>query len=67
MTPVTAPTVKPDLGFSSQYEGCCSVEPTQGCQKCDRSTFSWAGTGTLDRLVDSHTMLAIYPAHEIRY
>ena len=37
---VTAPTVKPDLGFSSQYEGCCSVEPTQGCQKCDRSTFS---------------------------
>ena len=37
---VTAPTVKPDLGFSSRYEGCCSVEPTQGCQKCDRSTFS---------------------------
>ena len=37
---VTAPTVKPDLGFSSWYEGCCSVEPIQGCQKCDRSTFS---------------------------
>ena len=37
---ITAPTVKPDLGCSSWYKGCCSVEPTQGCQKCDRSTFS---------------------------
>ena len=25
---VTAPSVKPDLGSSSQHEGCCSVEPT---------------------------------------
>ena len=35
---VTAPSVKPDLGFSSRHEGCCSVEftnlvPTQGHQK----------------------------------
>ena len=34
----TAPTVKPDLGSSSQSEGCWSVEPTQGHQKCDGST-----------------------------
>ena len=32
----TAPTAKPDLGFSSLLGGCQSVEPTQGCQKCDR-------------------------------
>ena len=25
------------------------------------------GTGTLDRLADSHTMLAIYPTHAICY
>ena len=37
---ITAPSAKPDPGFSSWYEGCCYVEPTQGCQKCDRSTFS---------------------------
>ena len=49
---VTAPTVKPDLGFSSWYKGCCSVKPTQGCQKCDRSTFSGVATGTLDRLAE---------------
>ena len=35
---VTAPSVKPDLGFSSRHEGHCSDEltnlgPTQGCQK----------------------------------
>ena len=45
---ITAPSVKPDPGFSSQYEECCYVEPTQGCQKCDRSTLSGGGTGTLD-------------------
>ena len=32
-----APTAKPDLGSSSLLGGCWSVEPTQGCQKCDRS------------------------------
>ena len=53
-----APTAKPDLGFSSfMLRKCWSVEPTQGCQKCDR----WC-TGTLDKLVGSHTKLAIYPA-----
>ena len=52
----TAPTVKPDLGFFSLLGGCWSVEPTQGCQKCDR----WC-TGTLDGLAGSHTRLAIYP------
>ena len=31
----TAPTAKPDPGFSSMLGGYCSVEPTQGCQKCD--------------------------------
>ena len=54
----TAPTAEPDLGFSSRLGGCCSVKPTQGCQKCDR----WGCTGTLDGLVGSHTRLAIYPA-----
>ena len=54
----TAPTAKPDPGFSSMLGGCCSVEPTQGCQKCDRL----GCTGTLDGLVGSHTRLAIYPA-----
>ena len=55
---VTAPTAKPDLGFSSSmlWE-CWSVGPTQECHKCDR----WC-TGTLDELVGSHTKLAIYPA-----
>ena len=53
----TAPNAKPDLGFSSRIGGCCSVEPTQGCQKCD----GWGCTGTLDGLVGSHTRLAIYP------
>ena len=33
----TAPTAKPDLGSSSLLGGCWSVEPTQGCQKCDSS------------------------------
>ena len=34
---VTAPIAKPDLGFSSSMLGeCWSVEPIQGCQKCDR-------------------------------
>ena len=32
----TAPTAKPDLGFSSMLGGCCSIQPTQGCQECDR-------------------------------
>ena len=27
---ITAPTVKPDLGFSSWYEGCCSVRAHPG-------------------------------------
>ena len=54
----TAPTAKPDLGFSSSMLGeYWSVEPTQGCQKCDRCC-----TGTLDGLVGSHTRLVIYPA-----
>ena len=39
---------------------CCSVVPTQGCQKCDR----WC-TGTLDGLVGSHTRLAFYLAFAI--
>ena len=61
----TAPTAKPDLGFPSLLWGCWSVEPTQGCQKCDRS---WeVGTGTLDGLVGSHTRLAIYPTLAICY
>ena len=30
-----APTAKPDLGFSSLLGECWSVEPTQGCQKCE--------------------------------
>ena len=34
---------------------------------CDRSTFSGGGTGTLDELADSHTMLAIYPTCAICY
>ena len=34
-----APTAKPDLGSSSLLGGCCSVEPTQGCQKCDSSVW----------------------------
>ena len=33
----TAPTAKPDLGSSSLLGECRSVEPTQGCQKCDSS------------------------------
>ena len=54
---IITPTAKPDLGFSSSMlRECWSVEPTQGCQKCDR----WC-TGTLDELVGSHTKLAIYP------
>ena len=54
---VTAPTDKPDLGFSSSMlRESWSVEPTQGHQKCDR----WC-TGTLDKLVGYHTKLAIYP------
>ena len=32
----TAPTAKPDPGFSSMLGGGCSVEPAQGCQKCSR-------------------------------
>ena len=53
----TAPTAKPDPGFSSLLGECWSVEPTQGCQKCDRGCC----TGTLDGLVGSHTRLTIYP------
>ena len=60
----TAHTAKPDLGSSSLLGGCCSVEPTQGCQKCDRSV---GFTGTLDGLVDSHSRLAIYPTLTICY
>ena len=50
---ITAPSVKPDLGSSSQHEGCCSVEPTllgppRDARKCDSSTLSGGGTGTLD-------------------
>ena len=37
---ITVPTVNQIQGFSSRYEGSCSVEPTQGHQKCDRSTVS---------------------------
>ena len=62
----TAPTAIPNLGSSSQQEGCWSVEPTQGCQKCDSST-SGVGTGTLDGLGGSHTRLVIYPALAICY
>ena len=36
------------------------MEPTQGCQKCDRAHIG-GGTGTLDKLAGSHTRLAIYP------
>ena len=55
---VTAPTAKSDVGFSSSVLGeYCSVEPTQGDQKCDRGC-----TGTPDGLVGSHTWQAIYPA-----
>ena len=32
----TAPTAKPDPGFSRLLGECWSVDPTQGCQKCDR-------------------------------
>ena len=53
----TAPTAKPDLGFSSMLGGCCSQEPTQGHQKCGRGC-----TGTLNGLVGSHTRLVIYPS-----
>ena len=50
----TAPTSKPDLGFSSSMLGeYWSVESTQGCQKCD-----WGCTGMLDGLVGSHTKLS---------
>ena len=52
----TAPTAKPDPGFSSLLGGWWSVEPTQELlemwQVC---------TGTLDGLIGSHTRLAIYP------
>ena len=41
------------------------MEPTQGCQECDRSMGD--GTGTLDELAGSHTRLAIYPALVIDY
>ena len=34
---------------------------------CDRSTFSGVTQVILDRLADSHTMLAIYPACTIHY
>ena len=61
----TVPTAKPDLGSSSLLGGCWSVEPNQGCQKCDSS--SGDGTGTLDGLVGSHTRLAVYPALAIHY
>ena len=63
---ITAPSAKPDPGFSSWYKGCCCVEPTQGCQKCDRSTFSGvAQVHWINRY--THTMLVIYPACAIRY
>ena len=52
----TAPTAKPDPGFSSLLGGCCSVEPPG-----DARNVTVGCTGTLDRLVDSHTRLAIYP------
>ena len=55
----TAPTAKPDLGFSFMLGECLSVEPTQGCQKCDR----WC-KGTLDESVGSHTKLVIYPTSQ---
>ena len=51
-TPVTAPTVEPDLGFFSSVLG----EPTQGHARNVTGC-----TGTLDELVGSHTKLAIYP------
>ena len=56
---ITAPSVKPDLGSSSRYEGCCSVKPTlsgppRDGKKCDSSTPSGGGTGTLDKQVDLH-------------
>ena len=60
----TAPTAKPDLGFSSLLESARVWNPprdtrnvmgTQGC------------TGTLDGLVGSHTRLAIYPTLAICY
>ena len=60
-----APTAIPDLGFSSLLGGCWSVEPSQGCQKCDGSM--GGGTGTLEELADSHIRLAIYPALAICY
>ena len=47
-------------------KGAGSVEPTQGCQKCDIFTLG-VGTGTLDELACSHTRLAIYPALTICY
>ena len=59
------PTVKPDLESSSLLGGCWSMEPTQGCQKCDISLGD--GTGTLDGQVGSHTRLVIYPTFTICY
>ena len=61
----TASTARPDLGFSYWLGGCWNVDPTQGCQKCDRSTGD--GKGTLDELAGSHTRLAIYPTLTICY
>ena len=53
---VTAPTAKPDLGFSSFMLRVLKCRAHPGMLKCDR----WH-TGTLDKLVGSHTKLAIYP------
>ena len=57
----TAPTAKPDPGFSSLLGGCRSVEPPRDA----RNVTAHGCTCTLDGLVGSHTRLAIYHAHAI--
>ena len=51
---ITAPTAKPDPGFSSSM--LREIPPR------DARNVTGGCTGTLDELVGSHTKLAIYPA-----
>ena len=41
--------------------------PPRDARNVTGSTFSGGGTGTLDKLADSHTRLAIYPTLAIHY
>ena len=62
----TAPTVNQIWDSLLSMKDAAVLSPTRDARNVTGPHY-WGGTGTLVRLVDSHTMLVIYPTHAICY